>query len=285
MDERQTQITEGAGLEESRINKEFIDLLQKWSTPVLLLILLVAGAYAGVKWLENRQQTQLDAAFVAFRDAEMEGRPEALLDVAREHGGAGSVGIVARLAAADLRLDAYHQRVRPGTRGQSEEDRLSEAEALELLDQAGETYAEVHERASGKDGLELLAISGRWGVAAVELSRRDFDAARAALEDVQSLATEHGYADLADRAARTIESIPALRDQPELVATAPEPPADQPSRPVIGAEPPVGPSEGLPETATDEDASGDAGSDDAGPEGDAEPDGSEGAEPQSPGQG
>jgi len=283
MDERQTQITEGAGLEESRINKEFIDLLQKWSTPVLLLILLIAGAYAGVKWLENRQQTQLDAAFVAFRDAEMEGRPEALLDVAREHSGVGSVGIAARLAAADLQLEAYHQRVRPGTQGQSEEDRLSEAEAVELLDEAGETYAEVHERASGKDGLELLAISGRWGVAAVELSRGDFDAARAALEDVQSLATEHGYADLADRAARTIESIPALRDQPELVAAAPEPPADQPRRPVIGAEPPVGPSEGLPDattdTATDEAAAGDPGSDDA------EPESSEGAEPESPGQG
>ena len=249
MDERQTQITEGAGLEESRINKEFIDLLQKWSTPVLLLILLVAGAYAGVKWLENRQRTQLDAAFVAFRDAETEGRPEALLDVAREHGGVGSVGIVARLAAADLQLQAYHQRVRPGTQGQSEEDRLSETEAVELLNEAGETYAEVHERAARKSGFELLAISGRWGVAAVELSRRDFDAASAALEDVRALATEHGFTDLADRAARTIDSIPALRDQPELVASAPQSSADQPSRPVIGAEPPVGPSDDLPEAA------------------------------------
>ena len=38
MDERQTQIRQGAGLEESRINTEFLDFLNKWSSPVLIVI-------------------------------------------------------------------------------------------------------------------------------------------------------------------------------------------------------------------------------------------------------
>ena len=45
MEERQTQIREGAGLEESKLNVEFIDWLQRWSTPILLL---VAGAALGM---------------------------------------------------------------------------------------------------------------------------------------------------------------------------------------------------------------------------------------------
>jgi len=268
MDERQTQITEGAGLEESRINREFIDALQKWSTPVLLVILLIAGAYAGVNWLDQRQRTQLDAAFVAFRNAEMEGRPEALLDVAREHAGRGSVALVARLSAADMQLQSYHLRVRPGTQGLSDEDQLSEAEAMELLDEAGRTYAEVYDKASGRDGLELFAISGRWGAAAVALSKRDFDAAEAALEDVRSMASEHGLTSLAERAARTLESMPELRAQPELAESLPAAPAS-------GAEPPVGATEGDP-----------AGPPPAGPaaetDGDAD---AESDEPESPGEG
>src|SRR3954466_11659733 len=46
MDQRQAQIRERAGLEESRLNQEFIEWLRKWGTPMLLAVALLSVAYA-----------------------------------------------------------------------------------------------------------------------------------------------------------------------------------------------------------------------------------------------
>ncbi len=44
-DDRLDQIKEGAGLEDSRINQEFVDFIRKWSTPVLLVAALITLGY------------------------------------------------------------------------------------------------------------------------------------------------------------------------------------------------------------------------------------------------
>ena len=221
MDNRQTKITEGAGLEESRINKEFVDFVQKWSTPVLLLILVIAGAYAGSIWLKNQRVKNTDAAFLAFQEAEAEGRPEKLLDVASKHGGYGSIRQMATLTAADLKLEAAYLRIKPGTLGIAPEDRLDDAQAAAALSEAGDLYATVFREAQGKKGRELQAIGARWGMAAVDLSKRRFDAAETALQEVLAIAQNAGYTDLAENAAALIAKLPALRDQPVPVAQAP----------------------------------------------------------------
>lgn len=218
MDERQRQITEGAGLEESRINKEFIDLLQKWSTPVLLVILVIAGAYAGVQWYGQKQLETRDAAFIAFQSAELEARPEPLLEVAREYPGAGAVEELATLTAADLHLSAYHLRRAPGTQGIEPEDRLDDEQAREMLDQAAELYQDAYRQASAAAGRELLEISGLWGIAAVELSRGNFDAAEDRLQQVVEIAQAQRYAQLVARAEMLINDIPRLRDQRQPIA-------------------------------------------------------------------
>src|SRR5262249_19526881 len=62
-EERQTQIREGAGLEESKLNVEFIDWLQKWSTPILLLIALTALGILGYKKWEKAKLDEVDRGF------------------------------------------------------------------------------------------------------------------------------------------------------------------------------------------------------------------------------
>ncbi len=233
MDERQTKIVEGAGLEDSRINREFIDTLQKWSTPVLLVVLLLAGGYWLVNFLEQRRVQNLDAAFASYSEAELERRPERLLEVAEEHSGNGAVSSLAILTAADLHLQGYHLRIQPGTLG-SDGDRLDDAAASEVLAEAGELYARVYNDNRGKDGRELFTIGGRWGMVAVALSQGRFDEAESGLDEIVGLAGEQGFDDLAEDARELKASIPQLRSQRELVAveTAPaevEPAQDEPA--------------------------------------------------------
>ncbi|MEM1423311.1 MAG: hypothetical protein AAGH64_04835, partial [Planctomycetota bacterium] len=57
MDDRQQQVKIGAGLEESRINRELIDWLNKWGMRILIVVLLVVAAYQGSRFLEVRANT------------------------------------------------------------------------------------------------------------------------------------------------------------------------------------------------------------------------------------
>jgi len=230
MDERQTQIVEGAGLEDSRINREFLDLIQKWSTPVLLVVLVLAGGYAGVKYLERQRVKNLDAAFVSFVDAELEQRPERLIEIAGDSSGQGAVPAMARLTAADLYLQAYQLRTRPGTLGDAEEDKLDDAQAQEMLAKAGEVYTEVYNDVKDDDGKALLAMGSRWGMVAVALSQQRFDEAQAGLSEIISVADQNGFSTLADDARALLETLPDLREQRQPVAEAPEVPEDAPER-------------------------------------------------------
>jgi len=220
MDERQTKIVEGAGLEDSRINKEFIDLLQKWSTPALLVILIVAGGYAGLKYLERQRVRNLDAAFISFTEAELDQRPERMIEVAADHSGQGAVPAISRLNAADLYLRSYHLRSRPGTLGVTEEDQLDDAQAGEMLVKAGELYAEVFNKAKDAEGQELVALGGRWGMVAVALSQEKYDAAEAGLNEIIPIAESQGFDTIVRDARALLDSFPELRAQREPVASA-----------------------------------------------------------------
>ena len=116
MDERQQQIRAGAGLEESRLNTEFIDFIQKWGGPFLIICALLMGAWAGWNWLERKKSQRLDEAFGQY-EAQLAGgnpSPEALRAVAEEFSGIASVSLLARLNAADIYLAAIRSGVRTG---------------------------------------------------------------------------------------------------------------------------------------------------------------------------
>ena len=60
LDRRQTEIEIGAGQTESRLNRDFIEFLQKWTGPVLIIVALVVGSIAGWNYLK-RQRSAAEA--------------------------------------------------------------------------------------------------------------------------------------------------------------------------------------------------------------------------------
>src|SRR5437868_5931135 len=98
MEDRQKQIREGAGLEESRLNTEFIDFLKKYSTPILVVIAVAAGGYAGFNYLQKQRDLARDHAFVQFEAALGSHNPKSLTAVADENSSRGAVAPMARLS-------------------------------------------------------------------------------------------------------------------------------------------------------------------------------------------
>ncbi|MCU0688904.1 MAG: hypothetical protein MUE97_04085, partial [Phycisphaerales bacterium] len=122
---RGREIRTGAGLEESRLNQDFIDALRKYGTPVLLIILIVTVSWLGWQRWQASKNAKRATAFVDL-EAQMPQRdpsmfatprdvsPDVLLRVAEDHTGEGSAPLLARLAAADQWLASAARGVQPG---------------------------------------------------------------------------------------------------------------------------------------------------------------------------
>ncbi|MEQ9206672.1 MAG: hypothetical protein RLN78_04840 [Phycisphaerales bacterium] len=197
MDDRQTEIRAGAGLEDSRINKEFIDFLNKWSSPVILVFAIAALVWAGLRWMEQKKVEKIDRAFGDLQAATMGGNPSpASLNVLAEtYAGVRSVPVIAKLTTTDLYLTAYLRGVQPGSEisrltGEpvNEGDVLDENQRQLYLDQAGELAKEVIALTEGDDGKALLTIHGLIRAGAVAECKRDFDAAASNYNRVITLA-------------------------------------------------------------------------------------------------
>lgn len=217
MDDRQTKIVEGAGLQESRLNQDFIDWLNRWGTPILLVVLLIAATWAGWTYFERRAAQATDLAFFEYEQARVSGQPEVLLEVARVHSGRGAVGHLATLAAADVYLAAVRRGVVPGGEFANPEDHLDEAGRGEHLDRAGELYERVWRRTRADSGEVVHAIGARWGMVAVAITRREFDEAGAMIEEIREMATRHGRTDLRRQAETRLAQLDELRTLPPLL--------------------------------------------------------------------
>ena len=199
MDDRQTEIRAGAGLEDSRINKEFIDFLNKWSSPVILVFAIAALVWAGLRWMEQKKVEKIDRAFGDLQAATMGGNPSpASLNVLAEtYAGVRSVPVIAKLTSTDLYLTAYLRGVQPGSEisrltGEpvNEGDVLDENQRQLYLDQAGDLAKEVIALTEGDDGKALLTIHGLIRAGAVAECKRDFDAAASNYNRVITLADQ-----------------------------------------------------------------------------------------------
>src|SRR5688572_10639695 len=115
MDERHQQgLKEGAGLEESRLNTDFIQFIQRWGGPFLLICAGIMAAWAGWNWWQRQKADRVDEAFAQY-EAQVAGgnpSPEALKAVADEFEGVASVSLLARLDAADV----YAASIRSGVK-------------------------------------------------------------------------------------------------------------------------------------------------------------------------
>lgn len=245
MDQRHTQIREGAGLEESRLNQDFIDFLKKWSTPALLVVALISVAYFLYQRVEQGRKNRIEEAYLQLSQTANvpNPSPEALKQLAADFEGVGAVAEMARLRAADVYLKSVRIGLKVGvnttpgpTSSLNEDGTLKNAEDAatpedreRYLSESRLLYQAVVDATRGRAGRELLAINALFGLAAVaESSGKPGDAASAynEISRIAAAASLPAHADLAKaRAAdaQTLGAAPKLYSIAEL-PKKPEPP-------------------------------------------------------------
>lgn len=254
----QTKIVEGAGLEESRLNQEFIDWLRTWGSPLLLVLCVVAGGWAAYQWWERQQAKVLNDAYVQLASAQESGSPDGLLRVAREHGKSGAVGVLATLRAADIYYESALKRLAPGGTVGKAEDQLNDEQRAANLEQARALYAQAAALAAADADHAVHEIAAHFGVAAVAetvgktadaLKAYDAAAAVAKRADLPALAA---IADKHKADSASLASLPPLRPGTEIEASRrPQPKQPEPAQTPVGV---LAPEAGPPVPAAVPDA-------------------------------
>lgn len=225
MDERiQGNIKEGAGLDESRLNQDFIDWLRKWSTPILVVVAILAGGY----WAWGKYQLSRDAtmarAFAEYDAAMTSRNPASLLTVADEQAGRAAVPYLARLGAADLYLEASRTGIPAGMQLNPDGtlpdgvEFLTDEQKAEQLAKAAEQYALVAQRTAQNPDLALHAIAALFGLGSVAESKGELDNAREHYTKLADVAEKAGFAIQAEAARKRIETLNDYTQMPRLYA-------------------------------------------------------------------
>lgn len=220
MDDRQSGIKEGAGLEDSRVNQEFLDFLNKWSSPVLLVLAVAALVWAGLGYLERQKIAKVNQAFSELEAATVGGNPSpaSLKTLATEYEGVRSVSELALLTTSDLYLNAFVVGFEPGAEMDQatglpldENDVLSDDKRQVYLDQAGQLAKQVLENVKAIDGKELIAMQAMSRVAAYEEGKRNFDGAKSMYQQLETAASTHKYPSIIAFAQNRVENLDTLK--------------------------------------------------------------------------
>ncbi|MFG0257580.1 MAG: hypothetical protein ACF8GE_06730 [Phycisphaerales bacterium JB043] len=217
MDTRQTEIVEGQGLAESRLNTEFIQWLNVWLPRILYVVLAIVLVYSGMQWWNRYQVQQLDKAFAQLELARVSGSPDALEAVARDHRGKGSVAQVALLEAADAYLDQARRGMLPSADLESGEGVLTDEQVVEALSKADALYADLY-RDTSSSRLQTIHVSARWGQASVAMQRGEFESAREMLGELARLGEELSLASIQTVAQETLDDIEAMSTLEPLIS-------------------------------------------------------------------
>jgi hypothetical protein len=228
LEERQTQIRERAGLEESRLNQDFVDFLRKYGSYILIAAALSVLGFSLWQRYKQAQDTKLGQAFEELEAARTGSNPnpDSLISVAQTYDSLTGVAVLARLGAADAWLDSIRRGVRPGAEVSPEgavaaEDELGDAERMDLLNRAAGEYQWVVDRAGSSAGFDVHAMEGLYGLAAVAECKGDWEAAKGYLQRVEEKANAKGFLAHAKVARSRIESmatLAALTPVPERAA-------------------------------------------------------------------
>ncbi len=240
MDDRQRQVQVGAGLQESRLNTDLIRWLEQYSSWILGVLLAVVAVYFGWTRYEAWQAERLDTAFVAYDgargqvgpDGVLQGSPENLLKIAREHDGAAAVWSLANLDAASIYLGAARRGLRPGAdlANIKDEDSLTAAQITEMARQADAIYSQVVARNKNSPRRAPIYFRALLGSASAALSLAETDRAREALTELVAVAQREGYTSQAAEAKTRLERLSSLAAAPRLYTDAeiPAPPEPTP---------------------------------------------------------
>jgi hypothetical protein len=231
MDQRQTQIRERAGLEESLLNQDFIEWLRKWGTPLLMAAAVLAVGYTLYLRYQKGQSARVDEAFAALEHARSgaNASPDSLLGVAAEYDGVRAVGMLARLTAADAYLDAVRRRMKIGAeleldaatrqptgRLVNPEDALTPEDKAAYLERAEGLYLEVHDAAARDSGNILTRVNAMFGLAAVSEARGEWESAGEWYGKIAVLVEGTSYVALSEIAKARQEAVGTLGNQPPV---------------------------------------------------------------------
>ncbi len=229
MDDRKEQLQVGAGLQESRLNTDLIQWLNKWSTPALMVIAVIVLGYVGMQKLEEYRDGQIDSAFAAYEasrgtlgpDGILTGNPDNLMRVAGEHDGKASIWELSKLDAAEIWLGCAWRGLKPGTNLQDilDEDVLSEDEIAEYLTKARGEFEQVLARVEGNDALRSFELRALDGLSAVAMGNGDREKARELLERLAERAGED-FARIASIAQISIDNIDSIPLDVGIIAEA-----------------------------------------------------------------
>lgn len=225
MEDRQRQIREGAGLEESRLNTEFIEFLKKFSTPLLMVIALVALGYFAWNKYKAREEKALDTAWLEFDAAAESRNPTSLVRVSDEQR-RGAVPHLARINAADLHMYSFRTGVPAGVTPEqngtlpADAKMLTAEERAEELKKATELYQAVLTDTENSTKDVQVALLALHGLAACAESRGDLEAAKGFYQRIIDKATAANMKPWADRAEKFKSTVDDLKDAPKLLADA-----------------------------------------------------------------
>ncbi|TVQ31847.1 MAG: hypothetical protein EA376_07615 [Phycisphaeraceae bacterium] len=218
MDDRERQITEGAGLQESRYNTEFIEWLNRWGSVILLGVLVVALAWMGWRWWGNHQTTLLNRAFLDLDAAVEASNPDGLLSVAQEWRGRGSIYELATLKAAEVYLESARRGLVPGGVPGEADDLVDEPQRRSYLSQAEELFQDVLGRTQNRDEMTHHYLSALSGLASVAMSLGDHDRARELLQRTVDASEEKGFGELARWTRQRLDRFDEVVSQPPLLS-------------------------------------------------------------------
>lgn len=224
LDRRKMQITEGAGLEDSRLNQDFVEFLKKWSTPILLVIVAAVASYVGLQKLRESRDAKRAAAFAEI-DAQtritrtgQDVLPSVLLRIAEDHAGQGAVPYLARLAAAEQYQVSAMKGLEPGSefdpvtmKPKRAEDVITPARREELLTNARTQYQFVLDGTRQDEGMTVHAVNACFGLASVAEMLGQYDQAKAHYETARSLVKDKHYEGIENLIKQRIESLDTLK--------------------------------------------------------------------------
>ena len=219
MDDRQTRITEGAGLEESRLNKEFIEWLNVWGFRILMVVLVLAATWVGKTRWDQYTERRLDVALVELEAEIVTGSPDGLVALAKAHKGIPSVWQQAMLNAAAINLESGRKALVPGGDPENPDDFLTGQAANKQIENAAAIYTQIIDSV-GRSSTSINVLDARSGRIASLISLQDADGARIELNELIVLLEMSGYTDLKRRAEERLASLDELISTPMLPSYA-----------------------------------------------------------------
>ena len=215
MDDRQTRITEGAGLEESRLNKEFIEWLNVWGFRILMVVLVLAATWVGKTRWDQYTERRLDVALVELEAEIVTGSPDGLVALAKAHKGIPSVWQQAMLNAAAINLESGRKALVPGGDPENPDDFLTGQAANKQIENAAAIYTQIIDSV-GRSSTTINVLDARAGRIASLISLQNADGARTELNELIVLLEASGYTDLKRQTEERLASLDELISTPML---------------------------------------------------------------------